>query len=349
MSALTLPEAVARVRTVRHRGARRAVIVGILLVALLAGLFCLALSTGAFRIPLPAVLDTLAGHGTRRDTFVIRGVRLPRVLCGLLAGAAFGLSGALFQRLVRNPLASPDVIGVTMGASAAAVTCTVVFGLVGTAVSVSAFAGALVTAALIYVLAWRRGVTGYRLVLVGIGVGAVLGSVVSYLMSRAEVTSAQQALVWLTGSLNARSYDHVRPLAVALAVLLPAALLLTRGLHVLRLGDETARGLGARIESLRLGVLLTGVALAAVATAATGPVPFVAFVAGPIARRLVHDRGLALVPAALVGAVVMVASDLIAQHVLADRQLPVGVVTGLLGAPFLLWQLASANREGRGG
>ncbi|WP_033338802.1 FecCD family ABC transporter permease [Catenuloplanes japonicus] len=345
----TLQGTKAKVSAVRRRSAGRTLGVLLILILIVAGLFCLALSTGAFPIPLSKVLDTLAGQGTRRDTFVIMDVRLPRVLCGLLAGAAFGLSGALFQSLVHNPLASPDVIGVTMGASAAAVTCTVVLGVVGAAVSVSAFAGALATAALIYLLAWRRGVTGYRLVLVGIGIGAVLGSIVSYLMSRADVTSAQQALVWLTGSLNARSYEHVWPLLVGFVILAPAALLLTNGLTVLRLGDETARGLGARVETLRLTILVVGVALAAFATAAAGPVPFVAFVAGPIARRLTGERGLALAPAALVGAIVMVASDLIAQHLLTDRALPVGVVTGAVGAPFLLWQLASANREGRGG
>ncbi|GAB7036787.1 MULTISPECIES: FecCD family ABC transporter permease [Catenuloplanes] len=339
----------AEITRVRRSGSIRTVVVSSVLAAVAAVLFCLALSTGAFQIPIAGVLDTLLGQGTRRDTFVIMDVRLPRVLVALLAGAAFGLSGALFQSLVHNPLASPDVIGVTMGASAAAVTCTVVLGVVGAAVSAGAFAGALATAALIYLLAWRRGVSGYRLVLVGIGVGAVLSSIVSYLMSRADVTSAQQALVWLTGSLNARSYEHVWPLLTGVAVLLPAALLLARGLRVLGFGDETARGLGARVETLRLSILVTGVALAAFATAAAGPVPFVAFVAGPIARRLVGERTLALIPAALVGAVVMVASDLVAQRLLGDRALPVGVVTGAVGAPFLLWQLASANREGRGG
>ncbi|MDG4795652.1 iron chelate uptake ABC transporter family permease subunit [Micromonospora sp. WMMD1082] len=337
------------VRATRRRGRARSAGVTITLAVVAAALFCTALAVGAVAIPLPDVLDTLFAEGSRRDEFVISDVRLPRVLTGLLAGAAFGLSGAIFQSLVRNPLASPDIIGITMGASAAAVVCIIVFGVVGAVVSVSAFAGALGTAALIYLLAWRDGITGYRLVLVGIGVAAVLASVVSYLMSRAEITSAQQALVWLTGSLNARSWAHVQPLALTMAVLLPCALGLSRELDVLRLGDATAVGLGARVERLRLAILLTGVALAAVATAAAGPVPFVAFVAAPIARRLVRDRGPALLPAALTGATIMVAADLTAQHVLGSGQFPVGVVTGVVGAPYLLWLLATANRAGRGG
>ncbi|MFC0531304.1 FecCD family ABC transporter permease [Phytohabitans kaempferiae] len=344
-----LAEARRAVRAVRHRGRRRALAVTLGLCAVAAALFFLALSVGSFPIPLGDVLRTLLGEGSRRDEFIVTGVRLPRVLTGLLAGMAFGLSGAIFQSLVRNPLASPDIIGITMGASASAVVCIVVFGVVGAAVSVAAFAGALGTAALIYLLAWRDGVSAYRLVLVGIGVGAALASLVSYLISRAGITSAQQALIWLTGSLNARAWTHVRPLAVALALLVPLALILLRGLEALRLGDDTAGGLGVRVERLRLTILLTAVGLAAVATAAAGPVPFVAFVAAPIARRLVRDHGTALVPAALVGAIVMVASDLVAQHLLDRGQFPVGVVTGIVGAPYLLWLLATANRVGRGG
>ncbi|MFY1638098.1 FecCD family ABC transporter permease [Solwaraspora sp. WMMB335] len=337
------------VRDARHRGRRRFTVVTATLAVGVVVLFGTALAVGAVAIPPTDVVDALFGDSSRRNEFIVTEVRLPRVLTGLLAGAAFGISGAIFQTLVRNPLASPDIIGITMGASAAAVVCIVVVGVVGVVVSVSAFAGALGTAALIYLLAWRDGVSGYRLVLVGIGVAAVLASVVSYLMSRAEITSAQQALVWLTGSLNARSWAHVRPVALAMAVLAPLAFILSRGLDLLRLGDATAAGLGARVERLRLAILLTGVGLAAAATAAAGPVPFVAFVAAPIARRLVRDRGPALLPAALTGAVVMVVADLSAQHLIGAVQFPVGVVTGIVGAPYLLWLLATANREGRGG
>jgi iron complex transport system permease protein len=343
--------AVARVASVRRRGLLRGWVVGGLLAVLAAALVVTALSVGSVAIAPDDVLRALFGSGTRRAEYIVGEVRAPRALTGALAGIAFGISGAIFQGLVRNPLASPDIIGITMGASAAAVVAIIVFGAVGAPVSVSAFCGALGTAALIYVLAWRRGMSGYRLVLVGIAVAAVLSSVVSYLMTRAQVKDAQQALVWLTGSLTARTWNDVGPLAVAVVVLVPLAVLLASGMRPLQFGDDAATGLGVRVERHRLGLIVVAVALAAAATAAAGPVAFVAFVSAPIARGLTRGNGPALVPAALVGAVVLVGSDLVAQHVLALLgivALPVGVVTGVLGAPYLLWLMSTSNRMGQG-
>jgi iron complex transport system permease protein len=265
----------------------------------------------------------------------------------VLAGAALGLSGAIFQTLLRNPLASPDFIGVTAGASAAAVLALLVFGLRGYPVSVAAFVGALATAITIYVLSWQRGVTGYRLVLVGVAMTAMMTSVVSYGLTTAEIYDARDALVWLTGSLNAKSWATVTNLGVNLAVLFPLTLLSGRWLTALQVGDETARGLGVPVERGRLALLAVATGLAATATAAVGPVAFVAFVSGPIARRLAGEGGLALVPAALVGALVMTASDVVAQHAIPSVQFPVGVVTAVVGAPYLLWLLAINNRMGR--
>lgn len=342
--------AVRRVASVRRRGIRRGRTVGLVLAALASGLVLLELSLGSVTLPPDDVLAALFGTATPQAEYIVGEVRAPRALTGALAGAAFGLSGAIFQGLVRNPLASPDIIGITMGASAAAVVAIVVFGATGAPVSVSAFCGALGTATLIYVLAWRRGMSGYRLVLVGIAVAAVLSSVVSYLMTRAQVRDAQQALVWLTGSLTARTWTDVAPLAVAVVVLVPLAVLLASGLRPLQFGDDAATGLGVRVERHRLGLIVVAVALAAAATAAAGPVAFVAFVSAPIARALVNGNGPALVPAAFTGAVVLVGSDLVAQHVLelvGIVALPVGVVTGVLGAPYLLWLMSTTNRTGR--
>ncbi|MGB3439745.1 MAG: iron chelate uptake ABC transporter family permease subunit [Actinophytocola sp.] len=342
----------ARVAAVRRHGLRRVFLVGAVLAVVAVALVITALSVGSVAIAPDDVVTALFGQGTRRAEYIVTEVRAPRALTGALAGVAFGISGAIFQGLVRNPLASPDIIGITMGASAAAVIAIVVFDAVGAPVSISAFAGALGTAALIYGLAWRRGVSGYRLVLIGIGVAAVLSSVVSYLMTRAQVRDAHQALVWLTGSLTARTWTDVGPLALAVLVLVPVAVVLAAGMRPLQFGDDTATGLGVRVERHRLGLIVTAVALAAAATAAAGPVAFVAFVSAPIARRLTHGNGSVLVPAALVGAVVLVGSDLVAQHVLelvGIVPLPVGVVTGVLGAPYLLWLMATANRMGRAG
>lgn len=332
-----------------RRDSRVAAVTAALAVACFA-VFCLSLSVGKVDVPVPDVLRTLVGAGDGGTTFIVNALRLPRALVAVLAGAAFGLSGAIFQSLVRNPLASPDVIGITAGASAAAVIAILSWGLSGFPVSVAAFLGALGVAAAIYALSWRGGVTGYRMVLVGIAMAAIMTSVVSYLLTRSEVYDAHQAMIWLTGSLNAKTWPTVRILAGCLAVLIPLALLAGRLLRGLQLGDDMAWALGVPVERSRLALVGVAVALAAVATAAAaGPVPFVAFVAGPIARRLVGDNGLGLVPAALVGAVVMAASDVIAQHAVPGVEFPVGVVTAIVGAPYLLWLLAATNRVGRGG
>jgi iron complex transport system permease protein len=339
--------AVELVVAARRRGVVRARSVSLLLLVAIVVVFALSLAVGDFPVPLGDLPGLLfGGDGVGRAAYVVTELRLPRAVTGVLVGVAFGTSGALFQRLLRNPLASPDVIGVTQGASAAAVVAIVLFGAGGAVVSAAALAGALLTGATIYLLARRGGVHGYRLVLVGVGVGAVLTSVVSYLMTWADVTLAQQALVWLTGNLNGRGWDHALPLAAALVVLLPAALVQSRALTGLQLGDDTAAGLGLRVDRSRVALLLAAVALAAFATAAAGPVAFVAFVANPIATRLVGGARAGLVPAALTGALVVLLGDFAAQHLLGT-QLPVGVVTGAVGAPYLLWLLATANRAGR--
>lgn len=338
----------ALVRRARTAGRTRALVVGGVLAGLCLLAFCLALSLGDVAVPLRDVLPAALGAGPPDVDLVVRGLRLPRALTALLAGAAFGLSGAIFQSLAHNPLASPDVIGITAGAATAAVVVVVVLHGTGLLLSLGALAGALLTAVAVYLLAWRQGVPAYRLVLVGIGVSALLGSVTSYLLTRADVGQAQRATFWLTGSLNGRGWDHVVPLAVALAVLVPLTLLLARPLRTLQLGDDTARGLGQPVERTRALLVLAGVALAAVATAAAGPVAFVAFVAAPLARRLVRAP-LTLVPAGLVGALLVLVSDVVGRRLFAPTELPVGIITGLVGAPYLIWLLARAHRIGAGG
>jgi iron complex transport system permease protein len=298
-------------------------------------------------MPVPDLLRTLAGHGASGENFVIFRLRLPRLLLGVCVGAAFALAGALFQTTLRNPLASPDILGISGGASLAAATAILLGGLSGAVVSLSALGGAVVAAVAIYVLAWRSGVSGYRFVLVGVAVAFLVNAGLGYLISRAAVNDVREALVWMVGSLGTPAWADVAALAVALALLVPAVGLLAPRLRVLQLGDDTAGGLGLRVEVTRLSALALAVVLAAVATAAAGPVAFVAFVAAPVARRLLPTAGLALVPAALVGVALVLAADLAGQHLLGI-QVPVGIVTGVLGAPYLLWLLATANREGRG-
>jgi iron complex transport system permease protein len=310
--------------------------------------FCLSLSVGDYPIPLLDVVRVLLGQGRPDTDFIVRTLRLPRALTGVLVGGAFGMSGAVFQRLARNPLASPDVIGITQGASAAAVFVIVVAHGSTTMTAGAAFVGALLTAAAIYLLAHRRGVSPYRLLLVGIGVGAALQALVQHLLTRTQIHDAQKAVVWLTGSLNARGWEHVRPVALAMLVLVPACLLLGRPLRALQLGDDAAAGLGVPTGPAQLALAVTAVGLVAVATASAGPVNFVAFMSAPIARRLTRSLGTGRGPAALVGALLVLLAD-VAGRELFRAELPVGVVTGVIGAPYLLWLLARANRVGRGG
>ena len=223
-----------------------------------------------------------------------------------------------------------------------------VIGLGGLAVSAFAFAGALATALLIYLLAWRQGVSGYRLILIGIGIAAMLGALIDYLMTRAAIWDAQVALQWLTGSLNGVSDATMRTLLVLMLVIVPPTLWASTALGGLQLGDDTAAGLGVRVERSRLLLVGVGVALASIATAAAGPIGFVAFVSGPIARRLTGGTGIALIPAALVGALVVLAADFAGQH-LVPVQLPVGVLTAIIGAPYLLYLLLTTNKIGQGG
>jgi len=310
--------------------------------------FCVSISVGDFPIPLREVVPTIFGFGSDDAEFIVRTLRVPRALTGMLVGASFAVSGAIFQSLARNPLASPDIIGIDAGASAAAVFCIVVLGMGAGATALGALGGALVTALSIYVLAWKGGVSPYRLVLVGIGIAALLTSITQYLLTRAEIFEAQRAVVWLTGSLNGRGWEHVRSIGIADLVLLPFLIALIGPLRIMQLGDDAAKGLGVRIERSRLLLVLVAVALAALSTAAAGPVVFVAFVSAPIARRMT-GAPFAIGTAALVGALLMLLSDLVARRLFAPTELPVGVVTGVVGAPYLLWLLARANPVWRGG
>ncbi|HKE74242.1 MAG TPA: iron chelate uptake ABC transporter family permease subunit [Acidimicrobiales bacterium] len=311
--------------------------------------FVWSLAVGDFPLSVGDVVAALLGGGDRAGRMIVTTLRLPRGLAALLVGAAFGLSGAILQRLARNPLASPDVIGVNAGAALAAVFAIVLLGAGGTDVTLAALAGGGAAALAVAGLSWRGGITGYRLVLVGVGVTAVLTAGTSYLLTRARVYEAQRAMIWLTGSLNGRTWDQVRPVALALAVLVPAALVLARSLRTLELGDDAARGLGVAVDRARGGLFAVAVTLAAVATASAGPIAFVALVAPQIARRLVRARTVALLPSAAVGALLLAAADLVGRRIVAPTELPVGIVTAVLGAPYLLYLLARANRIGAAG
>jgi iron complex transport system permease protein len=348
---MTALDAAGTVRHIRHRLATRRRLVTLALCLLLALTFAAALYLGDYPVPhgevVRSLLSPFTGLVDKGVDFIVLNVRLPRATLAVLTGMSFALSGIIFQTLLRNPLASPDIIGISHGASAAAVFCIIMLGLSGFAVALGALAGAVLTALVIYALSWRGGVTAYRVVLIGIGMAAIMGAVMSWLFTRARLFEVQKALGWLIGSLNASNTGDIGIIAVALVILLPVTVLLVRALDAMQLGDDTATALGTRVEAVRLSLMLVAVAYAAFATAAVGPVTFVAFVAGPIARNLLSGAGKGFTQAALVGALVMLGSDLVAQHALPAVQLPVGVVTGVFGAGFLLWLLVVSNRAGK--
>jgi iron complex transport system permease protein len=336
------------VAAARSSARARLVRAGALVAAGVCAAFAVSVSVGDFPIPLADVVPAILGFGDDSTVFIAHDLRLPRVVSGLLVGVAFGISGAIFQAVARNSLASPDILGIMAGGSAAAVFAMTVLSAPFAGVALAAFGGALGTAAAVYGLAYRQGVSSYRFVLVGIGLGGVAMAITSYLLTAATIFEAAEAFVWLTGSLNGSGWETAVPVAGTLALLVPAALALAGRLRMLQLGDDTARGLGVDIERSRLALLLVAVALAGVGTAAAGPVAFVAFLAAPIARRLTRAP-LTLVPAALTGALLVLVADIAARRLFAPTELPAGVFTGLCGAPYFLWLLARANRIGRGG
>ncbi|MEO3782585.1 iron chelate uptake ABC transporter family permease subunit [Actinocorallia sp. B10E7] len=332
----------------RVRGARvpvRTLCVCLGLAAAAFGAAVLVIGTGDLPIPPADVVRTLFGEGTQVHRFIVTELRLPRALTGILVGLALGLSGAVFQSLSRNPLGSPDLIGFTTGAATGALVQILLVGGGTAAVAFSSVGGAALTGTAVYLLAYRGGVHGNRLVLVGVGVAAMLEAFNSYLITRAELREAYEAAFWLTGSLDGRDWDHVKALGVALAVLVPFALALGGRLRMVELGDDVARSLGVRVEQSRGLAVAGGVGLVAVATAAAGPVAFVALAAPQLARRLTRGSGPQLLPSALMGAALLVVSDLVALRL--PVRLPVGVVTSVLGGVYLVWLLGIEGRRGR--
>ncbi|WBQ04873.1 FecCD family ABC transporter permease [Kribbella sp. CA-293567] len=325
------------------------IVVTVVALTATAAIGAVSLTIGDYEIPLPKVLDTLAGNGSLILTDVVVNNRLPRVLVAIGVGVAFGVSGAVFQRLARNPLVSPDLIGINSGAALAAVLVITVIGAGSGWLPAGALIGAVLTAVVIYLLAYKKGITGYRLVLVGIGITAMVSSITVYLLTLADIYTARSATMWLAGSLAGRSWPHATLIGVSLLVLVPAALASSRQLRLLELGDDLARTLAGRVELSRGLLIAIGVGLAALATAAAGPIAFVALVAPQIARRLVAERVAGLLAAGAIGGLLVVAADLVAREIFAPTALPVGIVTAFLGAPYLLILMARANRVGRGG
>lgn len=336
----------------RSRRRPRAVlaVLGLLLLAALA----VRVLLGTYTVTIPDFL-TILGGGTvdaaPAASFIVMEDKLPHAVLGALAGLAFGTAGAVFQLLLRNPLASPDVIGISASASLGAIASAAFFGAAGLA------AGGLIGAGLAAVAVFLLSVSGRtagapgageavggRFILTGLGISVLAIAVTNYLLSRMSVYQAADAAIWLTGSLGAASWQRIGLTGAALIALLPLLALVSRPLHAMAVGEELAAGLGVPVAAVRwLGIGLA-TALAAVAVSMTGPIAFVAFVSGPVARRLSGGRH-TLVGSALVGAILVVLADFAAANLIPGGRLPVGVITGLVGAPVLLWLVAGDHRE----
>jgi len=322
----------------------RLLVVCVGLIGATIGVLLVALSVGDFHIAVGDVVATLAGGGTPQAQLVVGEWRLPRALLGIVLGAALGMSGSIFQSLTRNPLGSPDIIGFSTGAYTGGLVVILVFGGGYLPTALGAVVGGLLTAVLVYALAYRHGIQGFRLIIVGIGVSATLASVNSWLVTRANLDDALQAALWGSGSLNGLGYTQLWPVLGLLVIVCPVLLAHTPALRQLELGDDSARALGVRAEAIRLSSLLWGIVLVAIATAAAGPIAFIALVAPQISRRLLGTAALAPIPAAFAGGLLLLSSDLVAQRAFAPTQLPVGVMTVIVGGGYFVWLLV---REGR--
>ena len=327
----------ARRAPLRHH---RRLVAGLVVVVL--GAFATRVLLGDYTVTIPDFLRILGGEQIPGATYIVMQSKLPRAVLAVLVGLAFGIGGAIFQTTLRNPLASPDIVGVSLGASAGAVSAIALAGRTGWSVSLAAVVGAVGVALVVRAVAGDHG--GFRLVLAGIGLAAAMQSVIQYVFTRVDEWDVQLVLRWLTGSVNGVAWSTIGLLAVVLAVLLPATAWAGRSLQVAELGDDTAAGLGVGRGRTDL-LLLLGVLLVAVGVAAAGPVAFVAFLSGPIARALNGGRT-TLLAAGLVGAVIVLVGDHVGAYAFADLNLPGGVVTGAFGAPFLLWLLARGPLDG---
>ena len=316
----------------------RSVLVCVALAVAVIVLALAALSTGSYQLSIGQVATALTGGETGLVHDIVVEWRLPRVVATVVFGAALGVSGAMFQSLTRNPLASPEVIGFSTGSYTGALIMIILINGSYLQVAGGALLGGIATALLVYVLALRRGVQGFRLIIVGIAVSAMLASLNTWMILRAELEVALSAAAWGAGSLNGVSWDQVGIGGALIAALLVLAGMLSRPMRQMELGDDTAASQGVRIGVARLGLIVVGVSLTATVTAASGPIAFIALAAPQIGRRLARTAGITLAPAAFVGALLLGAADFVAQHI-APTPLPVGLITVMIGGGYLGWLL----------
>lgn len=329
----------------RRQRHRRWILVTGSLAALAFILCCAMLLLGNTIYPVIDVIRVLSGEELQGASFAINTIRLPRMLAGLFAGFAFGIAGNTFQTMLRNPLANPNVIGITSGSSAAAVFCIVILHTSGAVVSIASVIAGLATVILIYILSRGKSFSIGRLILIGIGIQAMLSALISYLLLIGAEQDLPAAFRWLSGSLNGSQMHELPPLILSVFIFTPIIIVLGKHLSILELGEQSATSLGVNTDKTRIVLIFSSVCMISLATATTGPIAFVSFLSGPIAKRLVGVGFSSAIPAGLVGVNLVLAADLIGQFAFVARY-PVGVITGILGAPYLIFLLIRMNRRG---
>ena len=324
---------------------RRLVISCLMLILVSLGVALFSLRSGAVTLDFNQVFNALTGSAPRNITMVVTEWRLPRVMMALLVGAALGISGAIFQSLMRNPLGSPDVMGFNTGAWSGVLVAMVLFGQHLTAITLAAMAGGILTSLIVWGLAWRDGIETFRLIIIGIGMRAMLMAFNTWLLLQASLETSLSAGLWFAGSLNGLTWAKTLPAAPLILVMFVCALLLVKRMRLLEMGDDSACALGVSVERSRLLLMLVAVVLTAAATAIAGPISFIALVAPHIARRLSGTARWGLTQSALCGSLLLLAADLCAQQLFMPYQLPVGVVTVSLGGIYLIVLLVQESRK----
>jgi len=324
-----------------RRNSRRTMylLLSLTVVTALTALVCL--SIGGVGVPLKEVVLSLIGRNDQGSDLIVMKLRMPRIVAALLVGAALAVSGALLQGVVRNPLASPDLMGVTGGASVAAVAFMTLFqGYSVHWIPVVAVAGAFVAAAINYVLAWSKGVSPMRLVLIGIGISTAAGAITMFLLISGPAYLAAQVLNWMTGSVYGTNWTYIQALWPWVALFLPLSLLYAKELNVQSLGDAAAIGLGSRLQLHRLILIGISVALAGAAVGIAGTLSFIGLLAPHMARRIAGRSHAIIIPvSALLGANLLLLSDLAGRTLFQPLDIPAGVFTAGIGAPFFLYLL----------
>lgn len=306
----------------------------------------LALASGKMDIHPARVLTILLGQGDGGlPQHIVVNIRLPRVLTALFVGIGLGVSGAVFQSVSRNALGSPDVIGFTTGAATGALAQIILFDVGAVQVALAAVAGGVLTAVAVYFLARRGGVVGsYRLILTGIGVGAVLSALNGLMLVRGNLDNAVTANLWLAGSLHARTWEHALPVMAGVTLMLPLVSWGGRALRMIEMGDDIASQLGIRVERVRFAMIFCAVILAALATGAAGPIAFVALAAPQLTARLCRGDGLPVLSAGLMGGFLLLAADLLTQSLPLPVSVPIGRMTGIVGGVYLIWLLTRSRQ-----